>query len=164
MHTLYLGTPKESSIFTGSGVLEVNAQRYSEGFLLTPLAGHETDQVKHLRQMYVDSQEVAVDSYCPPRTNSWDLNTICRQVRNICRHILLVFALSGFWKQEPYRHNSGVAQSERAPLRFLLTPLVGHETDQVKHLRQMYVDNQEVAVDSYCPPRTNSWDLNTMCR
>ncbi|MQL74347.1 hypothetical protein Taro_006706 [Colocasia esculenta] len=40
------------------------------GFLLTPLVGHETDQVKHLRQVYADSQEVAVDSYCSPRTNS----------------------------------------------------------------------------------------------
>ncbi|MQL94687.1 hypothetical protein Taro_027348 [Colocasia esculenta] len=66
-------------------------------FLLTPLVRHETDHVKHIRQVYVDSQEVAIDSYCPPRTNSWDLNVICRQtrvgcrqLRNICRQLLLV--------------------------------------------------------------------------
>ncbi|MQM12907.1 hypothetical protein Taro_045829 [Colocasia esculenta] len=51
------------------------------GFLLTPLVGHETDQV------YVESQEVAVDSYCPPRTNSWGLNTACRQAKVGCRQV-----------------------------------------------------------------------------
>ncbi|MQL79296.1 hypothetical protein Taro_011733 [Colocasia esculenta] len=56
-------------------------------FMLTPLVGHETDQVKHLRHVYVDSQEVVVDSYCPPRTNLWGLNTVCRQIRVGCRQM-----------------------------------------------------------------------------
>ncbi|MQM16559.1 hypothetical protein Taro_049517 [Colocasia esculenta] len=42
----------------------------------------------HHRLVYVDSLEVVVDSYYPPRTNSWDLNTICRQTRVGCRQVL----------------------------------------------------------------------------
>ncbi|MQL90343.1 hypothetical protein Taro_022934 [Colocasia esculenta] len=60
-------------------------------FLLTPLVGYEADQVKHLRQVYVDSQEVAVDSYYPPRTNSWGLNTTCRQAKVGCRQVEAIY-------------------------------------------------------------------------